>query len=388
MAKKSIETIFQKNYICNNIIESITSRNNFLILGHKNPDEDCIGSTVAIALIISKFDKNISIYQGYQIHEHFHYLLNICKYNSINLLGNNDIPESVDTIIICDTPKPSMIDCNPSIKTLLDDKNILKIEIDHHIGADSEYIGDRDYCFVTEASSACELAGYIALKIRKREDILSEYKIEDPLSRNLVLSILTGIIGDSKMGNFLKSKRERKYYHIFSKMYNSILAKETIKETNLSNMNEVFSEIQRMSANEKKCITYMLDRKKISNSFGYVILTEEDMEHLYENSDTDTIVSVTRGVADFLAEESSKFGFVIYYDDPEKSDLIQFRLRRSKKYKTFDLRTVLEMFSIKNGGGHEGAIGFRVKRGEIDNINSFVNNIVERVDKKIEQDLQ
>lgn len=71
MKKKNIETIHEKNHIINSIFDAIESRNSFLILGHKNPDEDCISSMVAIALLLSKFNKSVELYLSDEVHEHF-----------------------------------------------------------------------------------------------------------------------------------------------------------------------------------------------------------------------------------------------------------------------------------------------------------------------------
>ena len=57
MNKKSIQTIHEKNRIIDNIINALQEKNHFLFLGHQNPDEDCIGSMVAFALIVGKFSK-------------------------------------------------------------------------------------------------------------------------------------------------------------------------------------------------------------------------------------------------------------------------------------------------------------------------------------------
>lgn len=222
MAKQAIDTIFEKNQVISRIIDLITEKESFLIIGHKNPDEDCIASTVAMGLLLSKFNKNVYIYQGYTIHEHFQYLLKISKYNMITLLGQNDpCPEDIETIIACDTPKPSMLDTSADIDKLISNPEILRIEIDHHLGADSEYFAPLETSLVTEASSASELIGYLALKLRNRISLLDEYDIEEILTRNFVLAVLTGIIGDSKMGNFLKSKREKNII-IFSAIFTII----------------------------------------------------------------------------------------------------------------------------------------------------------------------
>lgn len=384
MKKKNIDTIHEKNRIINNIFASIVSRNNFLILGHKNPDEDCISSMVAFALILSKFNKPVKLYFADIVHEHFQYLLNICKYNSIEIIYSDDFDcNNIDTIVVCDTPKPEMIDASPMISSLLLRKDVLVMEIDHHVGADSEYIGSEGFSLVTEASSACELIGLIGLKLCNRKDLLRQYSISDPFSRNFVLSILSGIIGDTKMGKYLKSKREKKFYQIFSTKYNNILLRETIKESNFSDKNQVFEELERLSKSEEQCFDFIISKKKFSQSIGYVILDQESMGFLFRECDNDTVVSVTRTIADILAEESGKLSLIAYYDNPEQSNLIQFRIRRGKNFKNYDIRKILQLFSIENGGGHEGAIGFRVNKDSITNIYDYVDNLIVKIEQQI-----
>jgi nanoRNase/pAp phosphatase (c-di-AMP/oligoRNAs hydrolase) len=285
----------------------------------------------------------------------------------------------IDTIIICDTPKPSMVERDDGIKRLLDNKDILVIEFDHHIGGDSQYIGDEGFRLVTEASSAAELVGHLAFKLNKREDLLEKYQIVDLFSRNLVLAILTGIIGDSKMGQFLKSSREKRYYQIFSNIFNNLLARETTKETNFSNMEE----LQRLSRKEELCYNYFISRKRFSTSVGWIALSREDMRKLFKTCDNETIVSVARAVADTLAEESGKISLVAYYDDPSESDLIQFRMRRSQGFKLYDLRNVLDMFDIKDGGGHEGAIGFRLHKEKVVDLETYISKLLDGVERAI-----
>ena len=384
MKKVNIETIHEKNQIINNIFDSIVSRHNFLILGHKNPDEDCISSMVSIALLLSKFNKPVKLYLSARVHEHFEYLLNICKYNSIEIYYSDEFnDDTIDTIVVCDTPKRDMVDVSPAINSLLSKDDILIIEIDHHIGADSEYIGDEGYNLVTEASSACELIGLIGLKLCNRKDLLRTYNISDPFSRNFVLSILSGIIGDTKMGKYLKSRREKKYYQIFSTKYNRILLTETIKETNFSDKDQVFHELERLSKNEEQCFNYIISKKRNSKSIGFTVLDENDMDFLFRECGDDTVITVARTIADILAEESGKLSLIVYYDNPLRSNLVQFRVRRGKNFKNYDVREIIKKFGIENGGGHEGAIGFRIAKDKIDNINSYVDTIISGIEEQI-----
>ena len=382
--KKPLRSIREKNLIIDRIIEAVLQRRHFLILGHQNPDEDCISSMISFGLVLNMFYRDVSLHFGPQVHEHFSYLLDICRYNSIPIVtGDQPPPADIDTVVLCDTPKPSMMEASPAVKELLKSPQVLRIEIDHHLAADSGYFGDEGYRFVTEASSASELIGHILLKLEARKDLLERHQITDLYPRNLVLAILTGIIGDSNMGQYLKSRREKKYYQIFSSMFNEMLSRRTTKRTNFFTMDEVFSELQKLTTYEQGCFGYMMDRRKRSGSISLVALSAEEMEPMYAGCDDDAIITTARAVADKLAEESGVLGLVAYFDNPARSDLVQFRLRRAGGWKKFDLRGLLIRFSIANGGGHEGAIGFRIPRAEIPDFGGYVSSLLKGIEEAI-----
>jgi single-stranded DNA-specific DHH superfamily exonuclease len=129
----------------------------------------------------------------------------------------------------------------------------------------------------------------------------------------------------------------------------------------------------------------MMNHKRLSGSLAVVALSVEEMAPLFAKCDDDTIVTSARVIADRLAEESGKLGLVAYYDNPERGDLVQFRLRRSSGWKLYDLRKLLERFSIANGGGHEGAIGFRIPRAEIRDFPGYINTLIEGIEAAIRE---
>ncbi|MBN1835821.1 MAG: hypothetical protein JW820_08215 [Spirochaetales bacterium] len=385
--KQPIPTLRRKNRITDSIIAALAQRQGFLILGHKNPDDDCLASMIAFALLAVKFSKPATIYLGRPLHEHFQYLVNICTYNSIAVVyGSDPIEAPVDTIVACDTPKPQMLDASSAVRGLCARAEILKIEIDHHLGADSEYFGDPGYRLVTEASSSGELIGHLLLRLRAQKQILKRFQIHDLLSRNIVLAVLTGIIGDSKMGAYLKSRRERRTYRTFSAIFNRLLGRRTYRSGNLANMNQVFDEIQRLSDIEHSCYSRFYEQRKFTKRFGYAVFAEEHVRQLCAAFDADTIVSVARALTDRLADESGFLGLVCYADDPGVSDLVQFRIRRSARYKRFDLRRILQELSYPNGGGHEGAIGFRIPKAEVTDLNAYVVELIGKIEELMERE--
>ncbi|MFH0976761.1 MAG: DHH family phosphoesterase [Spirochaetota bacterium] len=384
MIKKKINTIHERNKITERIINAAVKRKSFLICGHENPDEDCIASMIAFAILLTKFDKTVQLYINGFINENLNYLLNICKYNSIKVINDkSNLKRSIDTIVICDTAKKSMLDINNRIRSLFKKKEIIKIEIDHHIGGDSEYIGDRKYSLVDEASSASELVGFIALKLRNMKNILMHFFILDPFSRNFILAILTGIVGDTNMGQYLKSKREKVYYKIFSNMYNSMLMKLTVRETNLTRIEDISKALHSLTIQEEGCYNYVIRKKQFMNSIGYVILRKKEMDYIKKHFDYDVLITVVKTIADELAEESGKLSMVVYYDDHGDEKIYQFRMRRSQIFKKFDLRKVMDIFNIADGGGHEGAVGFRFSVSTVNDIEEYSNNLLSTIDKRI-----
>ncbi len=382
--KKPIKCIVARKMTIHAILREIARKDHFLIIGHLNPDEDCLASMTAIALIISKFRKDVKLYCSGVVHEHFQFLLNICKYNSIHVLTSEFIIQNkIGAIIICDTPKPSMMDVNDQIMHIMNDPAVTKIEIDHHTGADSEYIGDPGYRYVMEASSTAELIGLMVLSLKRKFLLRRRLHIADPLSRNVVLSLITGIIGDSKMGVLLKSRREKKNYNFFVGYYNDLLKRETQGVGNFFDKMQVYEEIQRISNNEARCYNYIIKKKQYTDHMAYIVLTADDMSYLANEHGRDTIISVSRSIADDLAEDSGCISLVSYWDELPASQLVEFRMRRSKSFRRFDLRDVITYFSIHNGGGHEGAIGFRIQREEINDQDAFVKNLAHRIDSEL-----
>ncbi|MDR2080194.1 MAG: DHH family phosphoesterase [Treponema sp.] len=380
MLKTEIKTIAEKKRIAANIIAELSQRDAFVLVGHKDPDTDCIAALAALALIIRKLQKDAAIFLPGPVMEQFNYLLAICKYNGITVLyGKDEIPEDISGIVILDTPKPEMIAMNKAIAGLFGNPGIRKIEIDHHLQSDAEYAGDPGYCLVSEASSTCELIGYLAFKLNRQASQSGEV---DFFSRNIALAVLTGIVGDSHMGKYLKTNKERFYYNIFSAMFDKLLIEKTIKNSrNISSMQAIFDAIERFSVQEKKCFDGILKKRQKAGAVFYVALGKDESADLFRQYGMELIINVSKAAADTLAEESEKLGMIAYYDPESHSDFVQFRLRRSSKYKTLDLRNVLIGLGIGNGGGHPGAIGFRVKQSEVADMKAYVDDLVAKIDQ-------
>ncbi|MDR0759884.1 MAG: diguanylate cyclase [Treponema sp.] len=387
--KTEISTIAEKRRISNRIIGEIFARDSFLLLGHKNPDADCGASLVAFAILLDKFGKDVTIFLPEPVIEQLNYLLAICKYNNITVVRNmsTDFGGKYSTLVILDTPNADMLMKNDSISELFADPSIRKIELDHHLGSNSRYTGDRGYCLISQASSTGELIGYLCLKMAARLHSKNRDGITSFFSRNLALAILTGIVGDSQMGRFLKSNRERWYYRIFSSIFERMLVQTTnLGSKNLASMLDIYNLIQNLSDQESECYKEMAKNLQTAPAIHAAVMDREKSEELFSRYDNEIIVNVSKYAADRLSEASGKMGLSAYYDDPSLSDFVQFRLRRSASFTSFDLRTVLTALNIANGGGHPGAIGFRIPKNEIPDLRGYTGELLTRIGRMIGSD--
>lgn len=386
MNKVRIPNRRRKKQIVDAFIDEILSRDHFLLAGHHNPDEDCIASMVAFGLLLTKFNKKPTIVFNKENWEKFPYLLNICKYNSIDILGSaEEIGKDWDTVVVCDTPKPEMVDFREALQKVMDRDDVLVLEIDHHLEADGQYIGDEAFRLVDEASSTCELIGYLALRIDRDSVLKKEYGISEIFSRNFVLAIVTGMVGDSKMGQFLKSRREKRYYRYFSRLFNKMLIRKTDKDSgNFSSIEDILNELEKLSDEEEQCYNDFVGYMKKNEYLAWIALDELAMIPLREKYDNETLVTMAKYTANLLAEESRYVGLMAFYDPPEQSDLIQLRMRRSGAFKDLDLRDVIAHFRIENGGGHEGAVGFRVPKMPKEEFEDFIKKLVDGTGEMVE----
>ncbi len=392
--KREFKSIAEKNRIVRNILDALESRDGVMILGHRNPDEDCIASMVAFGLFASKFNNDVCLVrngardaaQAAGGHDQFEYLLSICAYNSIRILDVDETPPfAISTVVALDTPKPSMLDAGKAVLRIFDDPATLRIEIDHHLEADSTYSGDFGYNLVTGASSASELVGLLGFKLDNDAERKARNQIEDVFSRNFVLSVLTGMIGDSRMGKYLKTRKERWYYEWFSSLFDRMLTQKTRRgSANFTTKEEVFTAIASLSGDEEECFRALFERKAGSGGLRYVILDADAAAALRERFGDDMLASVSKSVADVLAEECGKLGMVAFPDDDAVSDLVQFRLRRAAGFTAIDLRDVLSRFKFENGGGHPGAVGFRFPKSQVPDFAAFAADVVAKVESLLD----
>lgn len=102
----------------------LRDRDNFLILTHKRPDGDTIGSAAALCLGLRQLGKTAHVLRNMEITE---------KYLHLHKNLNRDCPESGDTLITVDTAAPQLL---PDSYSHL--AKFVRLRIDHH-GSDTPF---------------------------------------------------------------------------------------------------------------------------------------------------------------------------------------------------------------------------------------------------------
>ncbi len=381
--KRSLPSIAARNRVFGNIVRALAEKESFLMIGHANPDEDCLGSLAAFGLLARKLGKRAAIYMKRPFPRQFSFLTGICSFNGIRVLTGETLPEEpFDAAVALDTPKPSMLDIPDRVRAALDSGDVLKIELDHHLETDAEYFGDEGFCLVTDASSTCELVGFLAYKIDADAALKERFGLAEVFTRNLVLAIITGVIGDSRMGMYLKTTRERRLYGWMSGQFDRMLEEKTHSGSeNFKSKEHVFEAMASLTHDEEYCRERISARRRHERLFDWSAVPEAEARELRRAYGDETFVSVVKSVVDDLAEQNGTCGLVAYTDDA----LAQFRIRRARGFTGFDLRDMLAELSFENGGGHPGAIGFRLPKGEVPDLDAFCADLVERVTAMIER---
>ena len=377
--KRQNMTIGARNRVMKNIYYLMKAHRSFLILGHESPDEDCYASTVAGALLLRKFNKHVSIFLESIPPDNLKFLTSICKYNKINIYYGTMPPiRSVEVLCILDTPKPDMIAANGCIYDFLTTSSIPKIEIDHHFDSDAAYIGDPSYSLVLHASSTCEILCRICYKLANHPEIRQRYSIEELYSRNLVLTLLTGMLGDAKMGNYISNPHDKEVFDYFSKHLNLMLRISTHssgRTKKIESMERLLDVMETTDAETEKAYNAIIDRAVYTGRIGEVILSEDELNALFESIEYAQFTGMIKLATNAIAEKAGGIGISAYYDSPDKSNKIQCRIRASEAARGINLHPVLSHFKLTDGGGHPGAIAFRLPRESGDSLQALFADI-------------
>ncbi len=293
----------------------IKKSKNILLVAHRKPDSDTIGSSLALYNIFKKLEKNIYCYCQDSIPEKFNFIL-----ESTNFIVSNEIISKIseiDLIITLDSGNINMT----GINKLPFDKIIPIINIDHH--QDSTYFGKINI-IKGNTSSTAEII----------YDILERVGL--PINKEVATCLLMGIFGDTD--SFKNSNTTDKTLIITSKL---LVAGAKLKQITKFTL-------QDKSLSTLKLWGEILSRIKKNKGLNMVstVITREDLERSSASYDD------LEGISNFLNSIPEARASLVL---TEREGEIKGSLRTLRK--NIDVSKIAHLFG---GGGHKKAAGFTI----------------------------
>jgi phosphoesterase RecJ-like protein len=299
----------------------VLENDNFLIVTHKNPDGDAIGSVLAIKNFLDILGKKSSIFVSTEISKQFDFLKDFYD------IKEKELPEeNFENIIICDSSDIKHTGLEEGF--IKKHKNV--INIDHH--KSNENFGNYNL-ILDSASSTTELL----FLFFKENDI----EINDVLATNLLLGIITDTDNFSNAGT---SKNALKI--------SSFLLK---KGANFDQIKK--NVIRNKTVNKLKSWGFMLSKleKKVDEKIIYTSITLEEMlKYNIEEESLDGITNMMNNLNDANVA-------IVLKENKDNSYKISMRSLNEN----IDVSLIAKKF---NGGGHRKAAGFSTSEKDIEEI--------------------
>lgn len=320
----------------NKTVQIIDQANNILILGHINPDGDCVGSMASLSLGLQSVGKRITVWSDEPLP---------LKYRFIKTdfgKPSQGITDSFDLIIVVDTAVETRIGAR------LDFSHIKApvLAIDHHISVENNFTyihSDQSY-----AATGCIIF-----------DILRLLNIK--ITKAIAEGIYAAIITDT--GCFAYSNTNYRTFEITLELLKAGINTSEITSIIYNSHSPEYIRILGVSLNSLELT---------SDGAGAIMYVSSEMikrENL-TNFDTEDFVNYPRSIM------SVKVACMI----TESPDSDTLRLSLRSKTEDYNVSKFAKLF---NGGGHKCASGARVK----ESLTEFIPRLRKELENflKIEQ---
>jgi len=321
-------------------IDLIKSSESILILTHKNPDGDSVGSVLGLASALEGIGKNVKCFSKDAIPDVFGFLPNVSK------IKDQTVPKKYDLVILLDCALFSRAGLT-NIKEIASSFDKILI-IDHHPKNETEcdYYEKCASVIDDEASSTAVLI-YELLK-----------KANIKVTKDIANCLLTGIFTDT--GGFQHSNTDSQTLEAAAEFMKKGSRVDKIAKN-------IFSS-KSMAA--IKLWGTALSRIKTDSKTGMAVsyVSREDMEKAgAREDDLSGLINVINTVSD------AKFSLLLTeFDDCKIKGSL-----RSEEYKGIDVSRIARSLG---GGGHKLASGFEMN-GDLKNNIVRINKMILKANK-------
>lgn len=316
----------------------LSDKRKIVIIPHKNPDGDAIGSSTALKYYLDNFNHNVDIISPNQFPE---FLKWMDPNNIIKIFDENEkySQKIIDAELIFTLDFNNLVRIS-GMKEYVEKSNAKIIMIDHH----EEPSNYADFMYSEpKMSSTCEMIYHF---IEKMGDI-------DKIDKNISKSLYAGIMTDT--GSF-KFPSTTELTHLVI----SNLLKTGISHSDIHNHiydNNKFERVQLLS--------FALSKIKIIENLNtcYISLSQKELNKFnYEKGDTEGIVNYGLSIKNIK--------FAVIFMENSNDNVIRISLRSRGD---FDVNQFSK--NIFGGGGHKNAAGAISKKSLDNTINYFLDSL-------------
>ena len=352
------------------------SKRTFLFSAY--PDADALGTMLALALYLKQLGKTASLFFPSPVKQNLQFMKDIIEFNDIPIIKDEKelkaLQNEVDTVVFCDTANAGLVPFATTFQQCYLDRGIAVVEIDHHFGTDSAAIAEEGIHLFRTANASTEIAAELL------QDLHRHYpSLPAPFSqRNIVISLLMGLLTDTFGGRAVPLRQDYDYWH---QLLGEHLKVETQSDSGDFRRNdgmiqfvrpqEILAHLNRLSPELERNVE-MLKKKIIRHEdVGELDLLDSSLKQLsrdpVEKGNGD-FFQLWNAMANVVPQTGGKVG-LFYFNgkNAEGKDCLFLKIRRAFDFNRFDLReseTALKKTfgqQYLGGGGHAGAVSFRIQ---------------------------
>lgn len=307
------------------IVKVLKKEQDFLLIGHINPDGDTIGALLALAIVLKKFKKTVTVLIDDTIPEIFLFL------PEISLFTRQELRSSYQVIVTIDVANTGRL--GKGVRFLKTAKTI--INIDHH--EDNTLFGHLNY--IDPQSSAVG------------EQVFQLIKMLTPqIDQDTATCLYTSILSDTgglQFPNTTADTLQIAYQLVSYGANHSRIIQQIFRNRTLSEIKLIGMVCENLQINSE-------------NRFCWAVVTQKMMEKVdacYEHTDR---------LVDFVGQVKDT-DFAIMFKELNNG-LIKVSLRGKDTNNQIQLNKIAALF---NGGGHPKAAGF-VAKGTIEEVKKLL----------------